>query len=71
MKTAGVIVLIIVIVLLAGGVGWVIHTRMRAQRLGVSYLPGPAIHAHHFIARHRRSIVMRRISFYPAPCPSL
>ncbi|KAK3687295.1 hypothetical protein B0T22DRAFT_124793 [Podospora appendiculata] len=45
MKTGGVIVLIIVLALIAAGVGWVIFTRVRAKRLGLpppplsSYIP--------------------------------
>jgi len=37
MRTAGIIVLVIVILLLAGVVGWIIYTRNRAQRLGVCF----------------------------------
>ncbi|KAK4134756.1 hypothetical protein BT67DRAFT_336785, partial [Trichocladium antarcticum] len=45
MKTAGVVVLVIVLLLIATGIGWVVFTRIRAQRLGLpppslsSYLP--------------------------------
>ncbi|KAL2135741.1 hypothetical protein VTI74DRAFT_7111 [Chaetomium olivicolor] len=45
MNTAGAVVLALVLVLLAAGVGWVIFTRMRAARLGLpppplkSYIP--------------------------------
>ncbi|CAK7568122.1 MAG: hypothetical protein SEPTF4163_006105 [Sporothrix epigloea] len=39
MKTGGIIVLIIVLLLVAAGVGWVILARLRAQRLG---LPPPS-----------------------------
>ena len=41
MKTGGIIVLIIVLLLVAAGVGWVILARLRAQRLGVGALPPP------------------------------
>jgi len=36
MNTAGVIVLVIFLLLVAAGVGWVVFTRLRAKRLGVS-----------------------------------
>lgn len=36
MNTVGVVFLILIIILLASVVGWVLFTRWRAQRLGVS-----------------------------------
>lgn len=35
MNTAGTIVLIIFLLLIAAGVGWIIYTRVRASQLGV------------------------------------
>jgi hypothetical protein len=47
MNTAGAVVLTIVLLLLAAGIGWVIFTRVRASRLGVSSFflsrPSPAL----------------------------
>lgn len=40
MDTAGIVVLIIFLLLIAAGVGWIIFTRVRAQRLG---LPPPSL----------------------------
>lgn len=37
MKTAGVIVIIVLLLLVAAAIGWVVFTRMRAARLGVSF----------------------------------
>ncbi|CAK7197425.1 hypothetical protein SEUCBS139899_000072 [Sporothrix eucalyptigena] len=39
MKTGGIVVLVIVLLLLAAGVGWIVFARLRAQRLG---LPPPS-----------------------------
>ncbi|ERS99782.1 uncharacterized protein SPSK_09670 [Sporothrix schenckii 1099-18] len=45
MKTGGIVVLVIVLLLLAAGVGWIVFARLRAQRLGlppppwVSFIP--------------------------------
>ncbi len=36
MNTAGVIVIIVILLLVAAAIGWVVFTRMRAARLGVS-----------------------------------
>jgi hypothetical protein len=36
MNTAGAVVLAIVLLLIAAGAGWIIFTRVRAARLGVS-----------------------------------
>jgi hypothetical protein len=38
MHPAGVAILVIVLLLIAGGVGWILFTRIRAQRLGVCFL---------------------------------
>lgn len=40
MNTAGIVVLVIVLLLLVGGIGWVFFARQRAERLG---LPPPAL----------------------------
>ena len=46
MNTAGAVVLALVLLLLAAGVGWVIFTRVRAARLGVcTHLPSLPFHA--------------------------
>ncbi|CAK7215825.1 hypothetical protein SCUCBS95973_002609 [Sporothrix curviconia] len=39
MRTGGIVVLVIVLLLLAAGVGWIVFARLRAQRLG---LPPPS-----------------------------
>jgi hypothetical protein len=38
MNTAGAVVLAIVLLLIAAGAGWIIFTRVRAARLGVSLI---------------------------------
>lgn len=37
MNTAGVIILVIILLLVAGAAGWIIYTRVRASQLGVSF----------------------------------
>jgi hypothetical protein len=44
MNTAGAVVLALVLLLLAAGVGWVIFTRIRASQLGVCSSPHSMIH---------------------------
>jgi len=39
MNTGGTIVLILFLLLIAAGVGWIIYTRVRASQLGVSSPP--------------------------------
>ncbi|KAK3939800.1 hypothetical protein QBC46DRAFT_262413 [Diplogelasinospora grovesii] len=40
MNTAGVVILVLFLLLIAAGVGWIVFTRLRAQRLG---LPPPSL----------------------------
>ena len=54
MNTAGAVVLALVLLLLAAGVGWVIFTRVRAARLGVcTHTPLPC-HTSKQSTNHRR-----------------
>ena len=53
MNTAGAVVLALVLLLLAAGVGWVIFTRVRAARLGVCITPLP-FHTSKQSTNHRR-----------------
>jgi hypothetical protein len=39
MNTAGIVVLVIALAAIAGIIGWIVSTRIRAQRLGVSFCP--------------------------------
>ncbi|TPX18914.1 uncharacterized protein E0L32_011392 [Thyridium curvatum] len=49
MNTAGVIILVLVLFLVGGAVGWVLFTRWRAQRLGVSSSLKPLVLAFSFL----------------------
>ncbi|KAL2024541.1 hypothetical protein VTK56DRAFT_7584 [Thermocarpiscus australiensis] len=60
MNTAGVVVLVIVLALIAGAIGWVVFTRVRAQRLG---LPPPPLKSY-FPFLHSASP-----SYGPSPAP--
>src|SRR5262245_28743482 len=65
METAGIIVLIIFLLLIAAAIGWVVFTRMRASRLGVSATipdPPPTRHATAWPRHRLLSILLTRRS---------
>lgn len=46
MHAAGVAIIVILLLLLAAATGWIVFTRMRAQRLGVRLPPSPPPNHH-------------------------